>query len=84
MAFVVVGTWAGYNGRDRVVHQETIQDDSLKPKYDAIRAIRYTDGTYLGISTYDLLHPPQNLGYKEMLDKAVAKGLEGTFSVTDL
>ena len=83
MAFVVVGIWGSSRG-DKVVHQETVQNDSLKPKYDAIRCIRYTDGTVLYVETYDLLHPPQKLGYKDLLDKAVAKNLSGTFSVMDV
>jgi len=82
MAFVVVGVWA-HNRGDKIVHQETIQDESLRPKYEAIKCIRYTDGTVLYVSTYDLLNPPQNLGYKSLLDKAIAKNLTGTFSVMD-
>lgn len=83
MSFVVVGTWTGYRG-DKVVHQETIHDDSLKEKYDAITCIRYTDGTVLYVSTYDLMNPPQKLGYKSLLDEAIAKGKTGSFSVMDL
>lgn len=82
MPFVVVGTWGNSRG-NKVVHQETIHDDSLKSKYDAIKCIRYTDGTVLYVETYDLIHPPQKLGYKKLLDDAVRKGLTGTFSVLD-
>lgn len=65
MAFVVVGIWGSSRG-DKVVHQETIDNDELKPKYDAIKCIQYTDGTVLYIETYDLMHPPQKLGYKRV------------------
>lgn len=83
MAFVVEGMWASSRG-DKVVHREVVQDDALRPKYDAIKSIRYTDGTCLYVSTYPLLQPPQKLGYKELLDDAVAKGKTGSFSVMDL
>lgn len=83
MPFVVVGIWGSSRG-NKVVHQETIQDDSRREKYDAIKCIRYTDGTVLYIETYELLHPPQKLGYKSLLDKAIAKGLTGSFSVMDI
>ncbi len=83
MPFVVVGTWASSRG-DKVVHQETVQDDRLREKYDAIKAIFYTDGTCLYVSTYDLLNPPQKLGYKDLLDKAIALGRTGSFSVMDV
>ena len=82
MSFVVVGIWGSSRG-DKVVHQETIHDDNLKSKYDAIKCIMYTDGTVLYVETYDLMHPPQKLGYKQLLDDAVRKGLTGTFSVMD-
>lgn len=82
MAFVVIGMWSHSRG-EKLVHQETVQDDSLRPKYDAIRSIRYTDGTCLNVSTYPLLEPPQKLGYKKLLDDAVRKDLSGTFSVMD-
>ena len=83
MAFVVVGVWGSSRG-DKVVHQETIHDDAKREKYDAIKCIRYTDGTVLYVSTYSLLEPPQKLGYKQLLDDAVRKGLTGTFSVMDV
>lgn len=83
MAFVVIGMWGSSRG-DKLVHQETVQDDSLREKYDAIKCIRYTDGTVLYVSTYPLLEPPQKLGYKDLLDKAIALGKTGTFSVMDL
>lgn len=84
MSFVVVGTWSGYgSGRDKVVHQEVVHDDSLRSKYDAINCIHYTDGTYLSVETYPLLDPPQKLGYKQLLDAAVSLGLTGNFSVMD-
>ena len=83
MAFVVVGTWASSRG-DKIVHQETIRDNKLRPKYDAIKAIFYTDGTCLYVSTYPLGEPPQKLGYTELLSKAVAQGKTGSFSVMDL
>ena len=83
MAFVVVGTWGSSRG-DKVVHQETVHDDSRREKYDAIKCIRYTDGTVLYVSTYPLMEPPQKLGYKQLLDEAIAKGKTGTFSVMDL
>jgi hypothetical protein len=38
----------------------------------------------LYVETYDLLNPPQKLGYKELLDEAIAKGKTGTFSVMDV
>jgi hypothetical protein len=83
MAFVVIGTWA--SSRDeKICHQEVIKDDSLKPKYDAIHAMFYTDGTALYISTYPLLEPPQKLGYKDLLDAAVRQGKTGSFSVLDV
>jgi len=83
MAFVVVGIWGTSRG-DKIIHQETVHDDSRRASYDAIKCIRYTDGTVLYVSTYPLLEPPQRLGYKELLDKAIAKGLTGTFSVMDV
>jgi hypothetical protein len=83
MPFVVVGTWGSSRG-DKVVHQETIHDDSLRPKYDAITCIQYTDGTVLYVETYDIMHPPQKLGYKSLLDNSVRQGLTGTFSVMDV
>jgi hypothetical protein len=83
MPFVVVGTW-GHSRGDKVVHQETIHDDSLRPKYAAIKCIRYTDGTVLYVDTYDLMTPPQKLGYKELLDSSIRQGLTGTFSVMDV
>ena len=83
MAFVVVGTWGSSRG-DKVVHQETVQDDDLCEKYDAIKCIRYTDGTVLYVETYPLHEPPQKLGYKTLLDSAIAQGLTGTFSVTEV
>ncbi len=83
MAFVVVGTWESSRS-DRVAHQETVHDDRLKPKYDAISLIWYTDGTALRVETYDLLHPPQKLGCKKLLDEAIAKGKTGSFGVRDL
>lgn len=83
MPFVVVGTWESGRG-DRIVHQEVVQDDLLRSKYDAITCIRYTDGTVLRVSTYSLLDPPQNLGYKALLDGAIRQGLTGTFSVMDV
>lgn len=83
MPFVVVGTW-GHSRGDRVVHQEIVKNDALKEKYDAIKCIRYTDGTVLYVSTYDVLNPPQNLSYKQLLDQAIREGKTGTFSVLDL
>ncbi len=83
MAFVVVGTWAGHRG-DKVVHQEVVRNDKMRSRYDAIKSIYYTDGTCLYVSTYPLLEPPVKLGYKELLDKAIAKGKTGSFSVMDL
>ena len=83
MVFVVVGVWGSGRG-DKIVHQETVHDDSRREKYDAIKCIRYTDGTVLYVSTYPLMEPPQKLGYKELLDKAVRKGMIGTFSVMDV
>jgi hypothetical protein len=83
MAFVVTGVWGTSRG-DKIVHQETVHDDSRREKYDAIKCIRYTDGTVLYVNTYPLLEPPQKLGYKDLLDRAVAKGLTGTFSVMDI
>jgi hypothetical protein len=56
----------------------------LREKYDAIKCIRYTDGTVLYVETYPLLKPPQKLGYKSLLDDAIRKGKTGTFSVMDL
>jgi hypothetical protein len=84
MPFVVIGMWSGYCGVDTCKHREVVHDDSLREKYDAIQEFRYTDGTILSISTYDLDKPPQNLSYKSMLDKAVARGLTGSISVLDL
>jgi len=83
MPFVVVGMWGGPRG-DKLVHQETVQDDALREKYDAIKCIRYTDGTVLYLTTYPLLEPPQKLGYKDLIDSAIRKGKTGTFSVLDL
>ena len=83
MAFVVVGTWAGHRG-DKVVHQEVVRDEKKRPRYDAIKSIHYTDGTCLYVTTYPLMEPPIKLGYKELLDSAIAKGKTGTFSVLDL
>lgn len=83
MPFVVVGIWA--NGRgDRVVHRETVKDDTLRQKYDAIKAIRFTDNTVMYIETYPLDEPPQKLAYKALLDAVVRKGLKGTFGVEDV
>lgn len=84
MPFVVVGTWSGYGGRDKLVHQETILDDSLREKYAAIHSISYTDGTYLTVTVYDRDNPPQKLGYQDLLSRAVAQGKEGHFSVLDV
>lgn len=83
MAFVVEGMWAS-SRRDKLVHREVVQNDAMRPKYDAIKSIRYTDGTCLYVSTYPLLEPPQKLGCKELLDEAVAKGKTGSFGVTEL
>lgn len=76
MAFVVIGTWSGYRGPS-IRHVELVEDDSLKPKYDALQTIVYTDGTYLDVSTKPML------GYKDLLDSAIRQGLTGRVSVTD-
>lgn len=83
MSFVVEGMWAHSRG-DKLVHREVIHDDSKREKYDAIKSIRYTDGTCLYVSTYPLTEPPQKLGYKELLDDAIAQGMSGSFSVDQL
>ena len=83
MSFVLVGIWGSSRG-DKVVHQETIHDDSLRIKYEAIKCICYTDGTVLYVETYPLMEPPQKLAYKALLNGAVRQGLTGTFSVMDV
>lgn len=83
MPFVVTGIWANSRG-DRVVHRETVHDDALREKYDAVKLIRFTDSTVMYIETYPLLEPPQKLAYKALLDAAVRKGLKGTFGVEDV
>lgn len=81
MPFVVVGTWSQ---TDKIVHQEIVMDDSLREKYNAIHEIQYTDGTFLSIETYELGKPPQRLGYKPLLDKAIAQNKSGYISVRDI
>ena len=81
MPFVVVGTWSQTN---KIVHQEIVMDDSLREKYDAIHAIQYTDGTSLYLETYELSKPPQKLGYKPLLDRAIAQNKNGYISVKDI
>lgn len=83
MSFVVEGMWAHSRG-DKLVHREVVHDDAMREKYDAIKAIFYTDGTCLYVSTYPLTEPPQKLGYKELLDQAIREGKTGSFSVMDL
>lgn len=81
MPFVVIGIWSQ---TDKIVHQEVVMDDSLREKYNAIHGIQYTDGTSLYLETYELGKPPQKLGYKPLLDRAIAQGKTGYFSVKDI
>lgn len=81
MPFVVVGIWSQ---TDKIVHQEIVMDDSLQERYNNIHGIQYTDGTSLYIETYELGKPPQKLGYKSLLDRAIAQNKSGYISIKDI
>ena len=77
--FVVEGEWSGYtSGQRRVCHREICT--TFRAQYEALKSLRFTDGTELYISVRDL-KPRERIeeikGYSSALSHAVMKGLSG-------
>ena len=85
--FIVEGTWSGYtNAQSRVVHREVLSI-RWKPEYEAISAIRFSDGTCLHIEVRDAKPREkiqQILGYKDLLSRAARQNLSGWVNVNDV
>jgi len=77
--FVLEAEWSGYHsGQRRVCHREVLTRQ--REAFEAIKSVRFTDGTYLEVSVRDA-EPNERVqeikSYTEVLHGAAAKGLTG-------
>jgi hypothetical protein len=81
--YIVEGTWSGYtSAQARCCHREVITRQV--ESYQAIGAIRFTDGTHLYLSVRPAA-PRERVqevhGYRDLLRRAVRQGLTGYVNV---
>lgn len=86
--FCIEGTWSGYSsGQSRVCHRIYSMNEDEAKAINEIRSIRFTDGTFLGLSA-TLIHCKEDVheeihGYDELIREVLKTGKRSVEEIQD-